>query len=82
MAWWQWTAAAVEAALLTILTLLWLDTLRERRGWQLARHKKLLIIPACSIPVGFLVVLVAPLWLALILIAVPALSIVVMAMAS
>lgn len=82
MVWWQWTAAAVEAILLTILTLLWYDTLRERRGWRLARNKKALVVPACGIPIGFLVVLVAPLWIALILIAIPALAIVVMSMAS
>lgn len=82
MAWWQWATAALEAILLTILTLLWYDSLRERRDWRLARHKKLLIVPACAIPAGFLVVLVSPLWVALILIAAPALAIVVMAMAS
>jgi hypothetical protein len=82
MAWWQWATATLEALLLTILTLLWYDSLRERRGWRLARHKRLLIIPACVIPVGFLIVLASPLWVALILIAVPALAIVVMAMAS
>jgi hypothetical protein len=82
MAWWQWATAALEAVLLTILTLLWYDSLRERRGWRLAQHKKLLIVPACAVPAGFLIVLVSPLWLALVLMAVPALAIVVMAMAS
>lgn len=82
MAWWQWSAAAVEAILLTILTLLWFDTLRERRGWRLAHHKKALVVPACGIPLGFLAVLAAPLWAALVLIAAPALAIVAMAMAS
>lgn len=82
MAWWQWTMAIVEAVLLAILTLLWFDTLRERRGWQLAHHKKLLWVPASVIPVAVVTVLVAPLWLALVLIAIPALAIVVMALAS
>ncbi len=82
MAWWQWATAALEAILLTVLTLLWYDSLRERRGWRLAKHKKLLIAPACAVPAGFLIVLFSPLWLALILLALPAMAIVVMAMAS
>ncbi len=82
MAWWQWATATLEAILLIILTLLWYDSLRERRDWRPARHKGLLIVPACAVPAGFLIVLASPLWLALILIAIPALAIVVMAMAS
>lgn len=82
MAWWQWTTASVEAVLLTILALLWYDTLRERRGWRIAQHRKSVLLATCAVPVGFVVVLASPLWLALILIAVPALAIVVMALAS
>lgn len=82
MAWWQWAAAIIEATLLAILTLLWYDTLRERRDWRLSDHKKLLIIPAIGIPVGFFAALLTPLWVVLILLAIPALAIVVMALAS
>jgi hypothetical protein len=82
MAWWQWATATLEALLLAILTLLWFDSLRERRGWRLAEHRRLLIVPACVIPVGFLTVLISPLWLALVLIGAPVLAIAVMAMAS
>ncbi|OJV29625.1 MAG: hypothetical protein BGO26_15170 [Actinobacteria bacterium 69-20] len=81
MTWWQWTAAAVEAVLLTILVLLWFDTLRERQ-WPARRARHAAGYAAIIIPVGFVVVLMLPLWIALILIAVPALAIVAMALAS
>jgi hypothetical protein len=82
MAWWQWLVAAIEAALLTILTLLWHDTLRERGGWRPAEHRLALVVPLAAIPIVFVVMLLVPLWLALILLAVPALAIIAMALAS
>lgn len=82
MTWWSWAAAAVEAILLTILALLWHDSLRERRGWRLRDHPRLLAASIISPPVGFVVVLLCPLWPALVLIAIPAAAIVVMALAS
>lgn len=79
---WQWAAAVVEAVLLAVLVLLWYDTLRERNGWSLTRATRAAGFAAISVPVGFLVVLFVPFWLALVLIAIPALAIAAMAMAS
>jgi len=82
MDWWHWVAAAVEAVLLLVLVLLWYDTLRERPGWSVSRATRAAGIGAVSVPVGFVVVLFVPLWLGLILIAVPALAVAAMALAS
>lgn len=81
MAWWHFLAAAVEAALLAILVLLWFDVLRERPSWSRRRAARAAGYAAISVPVGFLVVLIVPLWVALILIAVPALAVLAMALA-
>lgn len=82
MTWWHWVTASIEAALLTILVLLWHDTLRERRGWRLAQHRRFGAATFAIIPIGFVIVALCPLWLALVLLAVPALAILVMALAS
>ncbi|RIJ70113.1 hypothetical protein D1871_19890 [Nakamurella silvestris] len=78
----NWTAAAIEAVLITVLLLLWLDTLRDRPGWTTAQANRRALPFAVAIPIGFVLVLLLPLWLGLILLAVPALAILAMAMAS
>lgn len=82
MTWWHWAAAAVEAVLLMLLVLLWYDALRDRPGWTVSRATQRAALGAVSVPVGFVVVLLVPLWLALILVAVPALAVAAMALAS
>lgn len=82
MAWWSWVAGVVEAILLTVLALLWHDTLRERPGWRLRDHPTIIAASAISVPVGFVIVILCPLWLALALIAAPAVAVAVMALAS
>lgn len=82
MTWWHWAAAAVEAVLLLVLVLLRYDTLRERPGWTIPRATRAAALSAIGVPVGFVVVLLVPLWVALILVALPALAIAVMALAS
>lgn len=80
MAWWHYLNASIEAALLAVLVLLWYDSLRER--WPLKRASMAALRASVAVPIGFIVVLVLPLWAALILIAIPALAIIVMALAS
>lgn len=82
MMWWRWAAAAVEAVLLLVLVLLWYDTLRERPGWTIARATRAAALAAIGVPAGFVVVLLVPLWVGLILVAIPALAVVAMALAS
>jgi len=82
MTWVNWTAAGIEAVLVTVLLLLWLDTLRDRPGWTTAQANRRALPFAVAIPIAFLLVLLLPLWLGLILLAVPALAILAMAMAS
>ena len=79
---WHWVGAAIEAVLLLILVLLWYDDLRDRPGWTVATATKWAALGALAIPIGFLAVLLLPLWLGGILIAVPLIVILVMAMAS
>jgi hypothetical protein len=79
---WHWVAAAVEGLLLIVLVLLRYDTLRDRAGWTTRQATRSALKPAVVIPVGFVVVLLVPLWLGLILIAVPAIAVGVMALAS
>ena len=79
---WHWVGAAIEAVLLLILVLLWYDDLRERPGWTVARATKWAALSALAIPIGFLAVLLLPLWIGGILIAIPLIVILVMAMAS
>ncbi len=50
---WHWIVASVAAIALTILVLLWYDTLRERPGWSIARATKRAALAAIVIPVGF-----------------------------
>lgn len=80
MGWWRWVAASVEAVLLLVLVLLWFDTLRERPG--ASRGSRTALAGAVLIPIGFVVVLLVPLWIGLILIAIPALAVATMALAS
>lgn len=82
MQWWRWVGAAIAAVLLVILLLLWFDTLKERPGWTTARAARPPAIAAIGVPVGFLLVLLLPWWLGLILIAIPAVAIAVMLLAS
>jgi len=79
---WHWLAAGVEALLLVVLVLLRYDTLRDRSGWTIRRATRSALKWAMIIPVGLVVVLLVPLWLGLILIAVPAIAVGVMALAS
>lgn len=79
---WHWVAAAVEALLLIVLVLLRYDTLRDRPGWTLRRATSSASKLAVIIPIGFVLVLLVPLWLGLILVAVPAIAVCVMALAS
>lgn len=79
---WHWVGAAIEAVLLLILVLLWYDDLRDRPGWTVARATKWAALGALVIPIGFLAVLLLPLWIGGILIAIPLIVILVMAMAS
>lgn len=82
MAWWHWVAGAVWAVLLAILVLLWFDTLRERPSWPLRRAVRAATLAAITVPVGFVVILFVPLWVALVMLAVPALAVIAMALAS
>jgi hypothetical protein len=59
---WHWAAAAIVAVLLTIMVLLWYDSLRERPGWTTARATKRALVGAIVIPVGFLLALLLPIW--------------------
>ena len=79
---WHWFAAGVEGLLLVVLVLLRYDTLRNRPGWTLWRATRSAAALAVLVPVGFVLVLLVPLWFGLILIAVPALAVGVMALAS
>jgi len=77
---WHWIVASVAAGALTILVLLWYDTLWERPGWSLARATKRAGLGAIVIPVGFLAAAVLPLWVGGVLIAVPLIVVGVMAL--
>lgn len=78
---WHWIAASVEAVLLIILVLLWYDSLRERPGWSIAKATRRAALAAIIIPIGFVIVLLVPLWIGGILIAIPLLAIGAMALA-
>ena len=79
---WHALAAAVEASLLIVLVLLRYDTLRDRRGTTLAQATSSRREVAVIVPVG----LVRCCWCrcgsGLILVAVPAIAVGVMALAS
>ncbi len=79
---WHALAAAVEAMILIVLVLLRYDTLRDRRGTTLARATRSAAKWAVIVPVGVVAVLLVPLWVGLILIALPAIAVSVMALAS
>ena len=79
---WHWIAASVQALLLVVLVLLRYDTLRDRRDSTMARATRSALWLAVIIPVGFVVVLFVPLWLGLILIAIPAIAVGAMALAN
>jgi hypothetical protein len=78
---WHWAAAALAALLLTVLVLLWYDSLRDRPGWTLARATKRALPAALVIPAGFVAALLLPLWIGGLLILIPLVIILVMAMA-
>lgn len=79
---WHALAAAVEALILLTLVLLRYDTLRDRRGTTLAQATRAALKWATMVPVGVVAVLLVPLWVGLILIALPAIAVGVMALAS
>ena len=83
MEWWRWVAASIEALLLLVLVLLWYDDLREKPGWTSFRAGRAAAIAlVCPFPIGFAIVLLVPLWLGLILIAIPAITVAALALAS
>ena len=79
---WHALAAAVEALILLVLVLLRYDTLRDRRGSTLAQATRSALKCAVIVPVGVVAVLLVPLWVGLILIAIPAMAVGVLALAS
>ena len=79
---WHWIAAAVEALLLVVLVLLRYDTLRDRPDRTMRQATRSALRLAIVIPLGFIAVLLVPLWLGLILIAIPAVAVGIMALAS
>ncbi len=79
---WHALAAAVEALLLIVLVLLRYDTLRDRPNRTLAQATRSALRWAVIVPVGVAAVLLVPLWVGLILIALPAIAVGVMALAS
>lgn len=79
---WTWVVAAVMAALLLVLVLLRYDTYRDRPGWSLGYATRRALLLAPVIPLGVVVVLLVPLWLGAVLLAVPAVVVLVMALAS
>jgi hypothetical protein len=79
---WHWFAAAIEALLLIVLVLLRYDTLRDRKNMTLAQATRSALRLSVIVPVGFVAVLFVPLWLGLILIAVPAVAVGAMALAN
>ncbi|WP_395729129.1 hypothetical protein [Nakamurella sp.] len=78
---WHWAAAVLAALLLSVLVLLWYDTLRERPGWTLSMATKRALLAAPAIPVGFAAALLLPLWVGGVLILAPLVIIAIMAMA-
>jgi hypothetical protein len=80
--WWRWIAAGVELVLLVLLVLLWFDSLRERPGWSIARAARAAALSAVSIPIGVVAVIVLPVWGVALVIAVPAIALATMALAS
>lgn len=82
MAWWHYLLASIEAVLLAVLVALWYDSLRERPGWTMRRATAAAAKAAIAVPIGFVVVLVMPLWAALVLIAIPAVAVITMALVS
>ena len=78
---WHWIVASVAAVALSILVLLWYDTLRERPGWTIGRATRHAALAAIIIPIGFVLVLLVPLWAGGVLIAIPLLAIGAMALA-
>ena len=79
---WHWIAAAVQALLLVVLVLLRYDTLRDRRDGTMAQATRSSLRLGVIVPLGFVAVLLVPLWLGLILIAGPAIVVGVMALAN
>lgn len=78
---WHWAAAVLAALLLSVLVLLWYDTLRDRPGWTLSMATKRALLAVPAIPVGFVAALLLPLWVGGILIVAPLVVILIMAMA-
>jgi len=79
---WHWLGAAVQGLLLGVLVLLRFDTLREKAGWALHKATRSAAKVAVIIPVGVIAVLLVPLWLGLIFIALTAVTVGVMSLAS
>ena len=78
---WHWIVASVAAVALTILVLLWYDTLRERPQLTTGQATLRALPSLIVVPIGFLLALFLPLWMGGVLIAVPLLVLLAMALA-
>jgi hypothetical protein len=79
---WRTLAAGVEAVILVVLVLLRYDTLRDRRDRTPKEATRAAARWAVIVPIGVVAVLLVPLWVGLVLIALPAIAVGVMALAS
>ncbi|MEJ7651051.1 MAG: hypothetical protein WKF57_18720 [Nakamurella sp.] len=82
MEWWRWVSAGVVVVLLVILQLLWFDTLRDRPGWSVRRAGARSAVTLVAIPIAIVLVAFSPWWVAAVLIAVPAVAVITMGLAS
>lgn len=80
--WWRWTAAAVVVVLLVVLLLLWFDSLRDEPGATVGSAVRKPALSAIGVPVLAAAAFLLPWWGVLVLVAVPALAVVAMALAS
>lgn len=75
-------SAGVVVVLLVILQLLWFDTLRDRPGWSMRRAAARSAVSLGAIPIAIVLVVFSPWWVAAVLIAVPAVAVIAMGLAS
>lgn len=74
--WWRWVEATAAAALVAALLLLRFDTLKERMPDRVAARRLAPLV--LVIPAAFAVALLAPWWMGLIVIAIPAIALLTM----
>lgn len=82
MEWWRWAALVTVLGLGVVLLLLWFDSLRDRKGWTSGQAARPPMIASIGLLPAALLVVVGPWWLVAALVAVPALAVLTMAMAS